>query len=126
MLSQHSAPHASTVARFTLVRYCFSGVYTVTLLHGGYRFPMDSTHVTFASEVNGQPISFAVGAMLHATNALDYSFSVPCAEHKWRGLFIGAATVAGVTLLATAALAVLLVRAKARRRRDSAMLYPLA
>lgn len=53
--------------------YCFRSAYAFSLLHHGYGFGMDE-HVTATSILNGQKVSWALGAMLYEINTFPWEF----------------------------------------------------
>mmetsp|Transcript_1421 Transcript_1421/g.1905 ORF Transcript_1421/g.1905 Transcript_1421/m.1905 type:complete len:555 (+) Transcript_1421:167-1831(+) len=55
--------------------FCFRSAYAYTLLSDGYGFSLENT-ITATNVVNGQKVSWAVGAMLYEINTLPWKIAV--------------------------------------------------
>jgi GDA1/CD39 (nucleoside phosphatase) family len=52
-----------------LKQYCFKVAYIVTLIHEVYGFPMDTRKISTTDSLQGNEISWTLGAMIHMAGA---------------------------------------------------------
>lgn len=55
---------------FRIKKYCYEGIYTLVLLHHGYKFPMDTKSIIFTDYLNGMHINWPLGAMAYELNRM--------------------------------------------------------
>jgi len=103
--------------------FCFSAVYAVQLLTA-YGFPAEDTPLSVIAEVNGTEVGWAYGAMIDNANRLEWLVSAPKDVCKDVGgtvsvtTFYVAVGALATALLATVAVAVVVVRRKPDASRD--------